>query len=660
MGQSLRVFGRALFEEVPSTFAPIDHVPVPAEYAIGPGDELLLRVWGKIDMDAAVTVDRNGQISLPKVGTFNVSGLRYEQLDGYLRKAIGTIYKDFELNVTMGHLRSIQIFVLGNARQTGEFTVSSLSTFIDALITSGGPSATGSMRHIQLRRSGRTIAELDVYDLLRNGDESHDIQLLPGDVIFIPVIGPQVAIAGSVNEPGIFELKGETSVSLALETAGGLTNMAATGRVILERIENRLKHRVDEFGLDATGMQRILQDGDLLKISPVSSRFENAVTIRGNVSAPGRFPWHEGMRVSDLIPSREVLVTNDHWNQQNHLSDQRHTDMMTDISETDAEINWDYAAIERLDEHDLSTRLIPFNLGNAIDKPTSSDNQTLKAGDVITIFSRKDLLLPLEKHQTVVQIGGEVNAPGVYRVKPGETLRDLVEHAGGLTPHSYLYASQLTRASAKAIQQQILDIEISRIERELTAKYAGKKPVASYSSTGNTNGIASEDEARMRMQQSLLAKLDDVHATGRVVLGLQPDAKTIQDIPDFPLEDGDSFLVPAMPATVNVVGEVYNANTFRYQPRKRLGAYLSDTGGATRMADVKRAFLIRADGTVVSRQTHIGYWQGNFENIALMPGDAIIIPPKLKAPGGLLESLPAITQILSQTAMAGAVISLIP
>lgn len=654
-GHSFQVYGRSLFEEVPSTFAPIDHVPVPAEYAIGPGDELLIRAWGKIDVDATVTVDRNGQISLPKVGTLNVAGLHYDQLDGYLRNAIGTIYKGFELNVTMGHLRSIQIFVLGSARRTGGFTVSSLSTFVDALITSGGPSATGSMRHIQLRRSGRPTAEFDVYDLLRNGDKSHDVQLLPGDVIFIPTVGPQVAIVGSVKEPGIFELKSETTISGALEAAGGLTNLAMTERVILETIDDRRKHHVDEFRLDTAGLQRLLLDGDLLKVSPISSEFDNAVTIRGNVASPGRFPWHEGMRVSDLIASRGALVTNDHWNQQNHLSDERHTDMMTEIVQTNAEIDWGYAAIERLDDRDLSTRLIPFNLGNAIDNPTSSDNQTLKVGDIITVFARKDIPLPLEQHQTFVQIGGEVNAPGVYRVKPGETLRDLVEHAGGLTSHSYLYASQLTRASAKAIQQQVLDIEINRIQKELSANYANKNSVAS----GGANGGASEDAAKMGMQQTFLAKLADVHATGRVVLGLSSDAKSIQDIPDFPLEDGDSFFVPAMLATVNVVGEVYNANTFRFQPHKHLSAYLNDTGGATRIADIKRAFLIRADGTVVSRQTRTGLLSGKFQNIALMPGDAIIVPPKLKAPGGFLESLPAITQILSQTAMTGAMVSLV-
>ena len=599
-GRRLAVYGRGLFDEVPSTFAPMDHIPVPADYAVGPGDELLIRIWGKIDLDTSVTVDRNGQIALPKVGTLNVAGLRYEQLNSYLHTAVGIIYKGFELNVTLGHLHSIQIYVLGSARQPGAYTVSSLSTLLDALFASGGPSATGSMRHIQLRRGDQTLTELDVYDVLRKGDKSHDVQLLPGDVIYIPPVGPQVAIVGNVNEPGIFELKGDTNVSAALEDAGGLTNLATTERVLLERIENRQKRRVDQFALDADGLQRMLRDGDLLKISPLSPQFENAVMIRGNVASPGRFPWHEGMRVADLIPSREVLVTSDHWNQQNHRADERHTDMMTDIAETNAEINWDYAAIERLDEHDLSTRLIPFNLGNAIDNPAASDNQLLKAGDVITVFSRKDLPLPLEKHATFVQVGGEVNAPGVYRVEPGETLRGIVERAGGLTSHSYLYAAQLTRVTTKRMQQEQIELSINRLKKELTSQYANAPSSSTASTAASAN--AAEDQTKLGMQSSLISQISSVQASGRVVLGIKPDAKTVEDIPDFPLEDGDSFFIPPQLGTVQVIGEVYNANAFRYQANKRLRAYLDDTGGATRLADVKRIFLIRADGTVVSRQ----------------------------------------------------------
>jgi len=151
-GHSLPVFGRKLFDEAPTTFAPLDRIPVPANYVLGPGDELLIHVWGKIDLDTRATVDRNGQIFVPTIGALTVAGLPYEQLQSFLRSAFAKLYKDFDLNVTLGQLRSIQVFVLGSARQPGVYTISSLSTLVNALFASGGPSATGTMRHIQLRR----------------------------------------------------------------------------------------------------------------------------------------------------------------------------------------------------------------------------------------------------------------------------------------------------------------------------------------------------------------------------------------------------------------------------------------------------------------------------------------------------------------------------
>jgi protein involved in polysaccharide export with SLBB domain len=656
VGHRLMVYGRTYFDDAPTTFSPLDRIPVPADYAIGPGDELLIRAWGKIDIDVKVTVDRNGQISLPKVGTFNVAGLRYEQLDGYLRSAISSIYKGFELNVTMGRLRAIQIFVLGSARQPGAYTISSLSTLLDALFASGGPSASGTMRHIQLRRGGRQITEMDLYDVLRKGDKSRDVQLLPGDVIYIPAIGPQVAIDGSVNEPGIIELKDDTNIAAALEDVGGLTNLAATSRVLLELIEDHKNHHVDGFTLDAGGLRRLLRDGDLLKISPISSQFEDAVILRGNVASPGRFPWHQGMRVSDLIPSRGALVTNEHWKQQNHLADARHTDIMTDIAESNAEINWEYAVIARLDERDLSTRLIPFNLGNAIDNPASADNQPLKSGDVLSVFARKDIPLPMEKHQLIVQVGGEVNAPGVYRVNPGDTLREVVERAGGMTKKSYLYALQLTRLSTLKIQEEQLRQSIDQMQKDLFSHYANAQNTDAIQ---GTTGKAGEEQAQFGMQRAMIGKLAAIKPTGRVVLGIKTNAKALAEIPEFPLEDGDSIYIPPQLGTIQVTGEVYNANALRYQAHKRLFDYLNDTGGPTRTADVKRIFLIRADGTVVSRQRRSNHWAGNFEKITLMPGDAIIVPPKTKTPGGFLEELSMITQMASQTAMTSAVISLL-
>ena len=318
-GRRLPVYGRQLFDEVPSTFAPVENVPVSADYVLGPGDQLLIRAWGKIDLNSRETIDRNGQINLPRVGTVTVAGLRYSQVEGYLNSAIGALFKDFQLNVALGQLRTIQIFVLGDARQPGAYTVSSLSTLVDALFASGGPSEIGTMRRIQLRREGQTVTEFDIYDLIEKGDKSRDVRLLPGDVIFIPPIGPQIAISGDVNQPGIYELKGDTNVGAVLADAGGITSLADVERAVLERIEDHTSREVVEFALDATGQTRPVKDGDLLRVFPLSPKFANAVTLRGSVAEPGLYLWKDGMRVADLIPSRAALITRNYWNKQNHL-----------------------------------------------------------------------------------------------------------------------------------------------------------------------------------------------------------------------------------------------------------------------------------------------------------------------------------------------------
>jgi protein involved in polysaccharide export with SLBB domain len=743
-GHPLLTYGRILFEDVPSTFAPLDHVPVPADYVLGPGDELMIRAWGKIDLDARVKIDRDGQIYLPRVGALNVAGLRYSQLEGYLQSAIGALFKDFELNVALGQLRSIQIYVLGSARRPGAYTVGSLSTMVNALFVSGGPSATGSMRHIQLLRNNQVLGEFDLYDLMKRGDKSHDKPLLPGDILFIPPAGPQAAIAGSVEEPGIYELSPETTVAAAIAAAGGLTSLAETRRAVLERVEDHRQRRSEDFALDAAGLQRRLQDGDVLQILPVSPQFANTVTLRGNVAQPGRYAWHPGMRISDLIPSRDFLLTREYWNRQNHVvaasgqhqfgdpalrsysatdkqerasseedrsppqtlyraqespgsesernrnqlepgspdtqdaedslplepratrdddggewqnndsggngrEEKSNASKPVDIVRIDAEINWRYASIERLDRNDLSPRLIAFQLGNALDDKDSPDNQRLQAGDVVTIFSRADIPLPVEEHATFVRIGGEVNAPGIYRVNPGDKLRDAVRLAGGLTPHSYLYASQLLRVSTRRIQEEQLRRSTEQMQRELSASFANN----SLPSSNKEN-----DQVQLSMRQALIARISAIAPTGRVVLEMKPDASTLDDIPDFTLEDGDRFYIPPKLSTVQVSGAVYNENAFRYQKDKLTTAYLADAGGATRDADVKRMFLVRADGTVVSRQSRGRKHQPSFEKATLLPGDAIVIPVRLNAGEGW-KRLEEITGILSQSALTAASLAVI-
>jgi protein involved in polysaccharide export with SLBB domain len=248
-----------------------------------------------------------------------------------------------------------------------------------------------------------------------------------------------------------------------------------------------------------------------------------------------------------------------------------------------------------------------------------------------------------------VRIGGEVNAPGVYRVEPGETLRELVVRAGGLTQHSYLYASQLMRVSTRQAQEAEQRVSTVQMQRELAYRYTSGSSLNPASTT--------EQQAQLSAQQALITQLSSVHPTGRIVLDVKPQAASTDDIPDFPLENGDSYFVPARLGTVQVAGAVYNENAFRYQERQRLGTYLRAAGGPTRQADVKRIFLVRADGTVVSRQNRNSSWGNGFDSLLLLPGDAIVVPTKVKSPNGFLQQIPILGQVLAQAATTGAVVA---
>jgi protein involved in polysaccharide export with SLBB domain len=626
LGRVLPLFGYNLFTGVPTTFAPVDRVPVTPDYVVGPGDELLIRGWGQVDIDLRVTVDRNGAINIPRVGNVNVAGIRYQELEGYLRTAIGRVFRNFELNVTLGQLRSIQIFVVGQARRPGSYTVSSLSTLVNALFASGGPSPRGSMRRIEVKRSGKTVTEFDLYDLLLKGDKSKDVPLLPGDVIYIPPIGELAAISGSVNEPAIYELKGRASLGELIALAGGFTTTAAGQKATVERIEDRKARRVDEFTLDKAGLARPVRDGDLVQIYALTPRFDNAVTLRGAVASPGRYPWREGMRVRDMIPDRDALIVPDFWLRQNlaprvDISGQQR--LRTELRRTYDEINWDYAVIERLNYDDLTAQLIPFHLGRAVMEGDPSHNLALRPGDIVTIFSKADIQVPVARQTKYVRLEGEFVSPGVYQIQPGETLRQLVARVGGFTPNAYLFGSEFTREATRAFQQRRLDEAIEFLEREIQRNLAAQ----------GAGALTREDVESARLQaegqRQLANRLRQIRASGRIVLELAPERAALRDLPDLALEDGDRFLVPARPSTVSVIGSVYNQNAFLHRDGLRVADYLARAGGPTRDADTGSIYVIRADGSVVSRRQS-GVFFGSLDGERLMPGDTIVVPEQLE------------------------------
>ena len=622
-GQVLPIFGHNLFE-APSTFAPVENIPVTGDYAIGPGDELLIRAWGQIDVDYRAVVDRTGMVNIPRVGSIPVAGVQYKDIASHIRTAMARNFRNFQLQVTMGQLRAVQIFVVGQARRPGAYTVSSLSTVVNAIFAAGGPSPQGSMRRIQLKRGASLVTEIDLYDLLLAGDKSKDAQLLPGDVIYFPPVGPLAAVAGSVKTPAIFELKGQSDVSKLIDLAGGLTTIAQTQRATMERIDERKTRTVDQIALDYDGLKRPVKDGDLLSVLAILPRFENAVTLRGNVAEPLRFPYRPGMRVKDLIPEKDALITPDYYRRQN-LSVR--TDVVsrgrltTDVRRLSEEINWDYALIERLNQSDLTTTLIPFNLGKAILESDPANNVVLAPGDIVTVFSKTDIGAPAARRPVIVSLEGEFAFAGLYQAQPGETLRQLVARVGGLTPEAYLFGAEFTRESTRRNQEERFRQAIVQYEQDLQRAAATR--ARNVTSAEDVAALKAEAEA----QQATLARIRTLRPTGRIVLEL-PEDPTVENIPDMALEDGDRFVIPQRPSMVSVFGTVFNESAFLHRNEKTVSDYLAQAGGPRKEADQKSIYVLRADGSVISKRG-AGWFSSSLDRMHPMPGDAIVVPEDL-------------------------------
>lgn len=648
-GALLPLFGRDLFAGPPSTFAPVGDLPPAADYVVGAGDELVIRGWGQVELDVRATVSREGTIHLPRVGAVSVAGLRYQALEPRLRAAVGRLYKDFELSASIGRLRSIQVFVVGQAARPGVYTVSALSTLVNALFASGGPAPTGSMRRIELRRGDALVGVLDLYDLLLRGDKSRDLRLQSGDVIFVPPIGPQAAVAGRVKVPAIYELGGgPTTLGDLLGYAGGPTTTADAGAIHLERLDAAEGRVVRELPFGPAALATPARGGDVVRLRTLSQKFSNAVTLRGSVAFPVRTEWRPGLTVSGLIPDRGVLIPEGYWERvaaranaappqgpRGGAAERLHTEVENLVDE----VNWDYAVVERLDRSTLEPVLLPFNLRRALVDRDPAHDLALQAGDVVTVFSQRDLQAPSARRAAFVRVEGEVATPGVYQVRPGETLRQVVARAGGLTPEAYLFGAEFTRESLRREQQARLEEVANRSEKEL--EFASLERL----SRAATAEEAAATRAQLETQRGILARLRALKASGRMVLELKPQAQSVLDLPAVPLEDGDRLLVPARHATVGVYGAVYHQASFLHGRHKTLDDYLAQAGGPTRGADAASAYVLRADGSVVSRRQ--SGWLGGFGATALMPNDAIVVPDEY-APVSWVRELKDWSQIFYQ------------
>ena len=663
-GQTLPLYGYNLFGN--NSFPAVSDVPVPANYMIGPGDEINLRIWGTIDLALNLTVDRHGQITVPRAGPLTVAGIRSDQLEARLKNHIARVFKNFELNATLGRLRSIQVFVVGQARKPGVFTVSSMSTLISALFESGGPAATGSMRQIRLVRGGKTESTLDLYKFIHSGDTSADVRLLPGDVIVIPPAGPRVALLGALDNPAIYELtQKEEPLSAVLAFSGGLQVLTTSHRARVERIntsQDKAPRMVEERALNAIGLAAAVRDGDVISLLMISPEFSNAVTLRGNVTNPLRYAYRPGMRVSDLIPDVSALIQADYHVRKNLLvqyqqnkdiagkdiagkdiagkdiagKDVAYKKAFSDRASDDTqplvgEINWQYASIERLNTSDLGTTLIPFNLAKAVKNKDPLHDLVLQSGDIVTVFSVKEMPVPVELRSQFVRLVGEVMVPGLYQLQPNDTLPRLIARSGGLSKNAYPYGTVFTRESNRTQQQENLDKSVRRLETDVNNQVSSNMQNATEAEKSSTV------QAALAQQKILLDRMKSLKANGRISLELDPSAV---EFPPLILEDGDQIFVPNRPSFVGVFGEVMAETSFIHNPNATVSKYL-EKAGLTRDADAENIMLVRADGSAEasgSRQW-LGLGGSALLGKKLNPGDFIFVP-------GMVDRRTAYTQFI--------------
>ncbi|QLE86123.1 sugar transporter [Shewanella sp. Scap07] len=302
--KKLQPYGYDLFAGEPTTFAPVTDIPIPSEYLVGPGDNIKVQLYGKENREYDLVISRDGNIQFPELGPISVSGLKFEDLRKTLSDRIRQQMIGVESNITMGELRSIRVFVAGDAYKPGSYTVSSLSTITQALFVAGGIAEIGSLRNIQLKRNGKLIGSLDLYDLLMRGDASKDLRLRSGDVVFIPSVGGLVSVDGEVRRPAIYELKGSETIGDVVDMAGGLTGGAYPQSSSVERFTNQGLKSIKTLDLSSsTGRNAPARAGDIVKVKSSSLQFQDAITVLGAVVRPGRYQWHQGIRVSQLLPS---------------------------------------------------------------------------------------------------------------------------------------------------------------------------------------------------------------------------------------------------------------------------------------------------------------------------------------------------------------------
>jgi protein involved in polysaccharide export with SLBB domain len=670
---SLDVFGYSIFKQKsPSTFAPTNNTTVPSDYMISVDDEIKIMLWGRINEEYSQKVQKNGSINIPRIGPVFVSGLSFETMRKNITDQISKI-EGVNVNVSMGEMRTIGVYVIGEVKVPGFYSISALSNITNALFASGGPTSTGSLRNIQLKRNGKIVSKIDFYDFLLSGNDNSSLRLQSGDVIFVPIVERMAAIAGNVRRSAIYEIDKNTTLENIIKLSGGLSPGAWTNKIQISRFKDNQFHIILDIDSLSNKIPEVnIQDGDLISIFPVISREINAIYLNGNVIRPGKYEYKQDMKISDIIHNYQDLL---------------------------AETYFDYAVIYRQEPPSFLNRIIAFNLQNVIDDINSDDNLFLKPKDQIMIYNKdffepsrevtingaitnpgsfklmenmkiRDLILQAggltdeaspvrgelyrrhsagnEKIKTekidfsvssamindpnsnlllykgdvisirnkmgwekrrTVTLDGQVNYPGDYVLFENENLGDLINRAGGFKEDAYVAAALFKRKSVKELEIQRKEEYSKNLESDIM-KLSVEKAAKEQ---GDVNSILAQ-------KMMLKDEIDSTKSTGRVVI----DLTDLNKYSDFQLEDGDYLSIPRKLNTVSVIGEVFNPTTFKYETdHSTVEKLILSAGGFKGNADQKSVYIIKANGSIITRKDN------NFSKYQLAPGDAVVVPQKI-------------------------------
>lgn len=708
----LPLFGRDLFQNGLDAFRPATDIPVPANYVMGPGDTIVVQLYGKENLAHSLVLNREGQIQFPQIGPVTLAGLTFSQAQKVIEQIVSEQMIGVKASVTMGALRTIRVFVLGEVKRPGSFTVGSLATMTNALFASGGITDVGSLRNIQLKRRGELVTTLDLYSLLLNGDTSNDARLLPGDVIFVPPLGKTVGITGQVKRPATYEIQGDATINTLINLSGGLTNNAYLPISYLVRHDNFGERTLINIDLStADGKRYELHDGDLLSIASKLDFVNNQVILAGHVKRPGPRSWGQNLRFTDLIPTPRELLPN-----------------------PDIEI----ALIQRFSVETRRVEVILFSPKDAWQSPGSNNDPQLQGFDVVQIFNYDDkrdeqladVVKQLEaqarfnERKKVVSISGSVRFPGIYPLAENMSSRQLIQLAGGLTESALDSNGEITRYGIDEQRQRVvvhIEVNLSAAPVELepgdtlqvkqiplwkqkeTVELVGEvmfpgtytilpgetlvdvltraggltphayatgavfsrqelrdleqqrltelkdKLQSEIAATSAAGSQTGQEQVSVEEAEQLMKNLNTIKPLGRMVIDLPAILKSPQHH-DFQLESGDTLTIPRYKPSVTVVGEVQYPTSHFYDQTLDAISYIERSGGYKKNADEQRVYIVKANGSVIQPESS-AWFRADRESI--QPGDTIVVPLETDRVDKLTVWSRA-TQIIYQAALGAA------